>query len=140
MALHEAALETTAAPELVWRIWSDPATWPEWNPDVIGIELDGGLAPGSRGRMTTKRGGTHEVEIESVEAGKSFWLVSTGLPGHRLAFRCQVLPNGSGSRISQGVEVRGPLAGLLSGMMGKKIAQSFEPLLQGLKRRAEGGA
>jgi hypothetical protein len=140
MALHEHTLETSAAPEAVWGIWSQPETWPEWNPDVTAISLKGPLAAGAQGSMTTTRGGPHDVVIESVEPGRSFWLVSTGLPGHKLAFRCQVLPSGAGSRISQGVEIRGPLAGLFSAMMGKKIAQSFEPLLRGLKQRAEGSS
>ncbi|HEX6513451.1 MAG TPA: SRPBCC family protein [Chloroflexota bacterium] len=137
MALQESTLDTKASPEAVWRIWSAPETWPEWNPDVTAISLDGPLAAGARGSMTTKRGGTHQVTIESVEPGRSFWLVSGGLPGHQLAFRCQVLPSGGGSRVSQGVDIRGPLGGLLSGMMGRKIAQSFEPILRALAARAE---
>ena len=139
MAFREASLQTSAAPEAIWRIWSDTSTWPEWNPDVTAISLSGPLAPGAHGSMTTKRGGTHDVTIESVEPGRAFQLVSTGMPGHRLAFRCEVQPNGAGSRISQGVEIRGPLGGLFSNMMGPKIAQSFEPLLKGLAKRAEAG-
>ena len=64
-------------------------------------------------------------------------LVSDGSPGHKLAFRCEVAPAGGGSRISQGVEIRGPLGGLFNGMMGKKIAESFGPLLEGLKSHVE---
>jgi uncharacterized protein YndB with AHSA1/START domain len=138
MALHESTLDTPASPEAIWRIWSQPETWPEWNPDVTAISLKGPISRGAAGTMTTKRGGTHDVTVEEVEPGKSFWLVSTGIPGHRLAFRCQVLPSGGGSRISQGVEVRGPLGAVLSAMMGKKIAESFAPLLRALARKAEG--
>jgi len=75
-----------------------------------------------------------------VEAGRAFQLISDGIPGHTLAFRCEVAPDGGGSRISQGVNIRGPLGGLFNGLMGKKIAQSFGPLLEGLKARAEGGS
>jgi hypothetical protein len=137
MAFHEYALDTTAAPDVVWRIWARTSAWPEWNPDVTAMSLDGPLASGARGSMTTKRGGKHDVAIESVDPGQSFCLLSTGLPGHRLAFHCQVRPSGPGSRISQGVEIRGPLGVLLSGLMGAKIAQSFEPLLKALARKAE---
>ncbi|MBV9119506.1 MAG: SRPBCC family protein [Chloroflexi bacterium] len=127
---------TSASPETVWRIWSDPTTWPSWNSDVKAISLTE-IAAGAAGTMETKAGGKHEISIESVEPGRAFQLISTGIPGHRLAFRCEVLPDSGGSRISQGVQIRGPLAGLFNGMMGKRIAESFGPLLEGLKERAE---
>ena len=137
MAFHECAIQSPARPEAVWQVWSQPESWPDWNPDVESISLDRSLSAGSRGTMTTKRGGPHQVMIESVVPGESFWLVSTGLPGHKLAFRCQVLAADGGSRISQGVEVRGPLGGLFSAMMGKQIAQSLRPVLEALSEKAE---
>src|SRR5438270_13434012 len=31
MSAHERALETVASPDRVWGIWSNAATWPQWN-------------------------------------------------------------------------------------------------------------
>jgi Polyketide cyclase / dehydrase and lipid transport len=137
MSAAERSLETRAKPEVVWRIWSDPSTWPRWNPDMSEVNLGGPLRTGATGTMTTRSGGRHDISIEAVEPGRAFELVSTGLPMTRLIFRCQVVPSGAGSRISQGVRLRGPLAPIFSGMMAGRIAESFPKLLQGLATEAE---
>jgi hypothetical protein len=138
MATHGHSLETTAPPEAVWRLWSATETWPEWNPDVEAITLDGPFAAGTTGTMRTKRGGSHQIRLEEVQAGKAFQLESTAIPGAKFHFRCEITPLGSGgSRISQSLTMRGPMAPIFSPMMGAKIAQSFEPILRGLANKAE---
>lgn len=138
MATHSCALDSTAAPDAVWRIWSQPESWPEWNPDVEFVKLDGPLAVGAAGRMRTKRGGEHPIRFESVEQGRSFQLETAAMPGTKFHFRCEIAPSSGGSRISQSISMSGPLSGLFSAMMGAKIAASFQPILQALARRAEG--
>ena len=138
MATHSCALDTSAAPEAVWRIWSQPEGWPEWNPDIESLKLDGPLAAGVTGRMRTKRGGEHPIRFESVDAGRSFQLATAPMPGTTFHFRCAIEPAGGGSRVSQSIAMTGPLGGLFSAMMGAKIAASFEPILQALAKRAEG--
>src|SRR5438067_7890437 len=137
MKSHERSLESTASPEKVWRLWSDTSTWPQWNPDVTAISLDGPFASGSSGSMTTKAGGTHRIELRDVEPGRTFTLVTSPAPLGTFAFRCQVMPAGAGTRISQGVGMSGPLGGLYSAMMGNRIAEGFVAILDGLKQRAE---
>jgi len=135
--MNSQSLQTTASPATVWNIWSNPSTWPGWNPDIKATSIPTPLSGGVQGTMETNSGGKHNVRIESVEAGRAFTLLSDGIPGHTLAFRCEVVPSGSGSSISQGVQIRGPLSFLFNGMMGPRIAQSFGPLLAGLKSEAE---
>jgi len=137
MATHTYALDTSASPEAVWRIWSQPQTWSEWNPDVEFVKLDGPFAVGTTGTMRTKRGGSHTIRFEDITEGRSFQLEPTALPGAKFHFRCEIAPSGGGSRISQSLTMRGPLAGIFSGMMGAKIAASFEPILKGLATKAE---
>lgn len=45
-------------------------------------------------------------------------------------------PSDAGSRISQGLATQGPLAAIFAPMMGKRIADSFTPILTGLARKA----
>lgn len=138
MASHGRTLDTGASPDRVWRLWSDVSTWPEWNPDVLSIALEGPFVTGARGTMTTKAGGTHAITLHDVEQGKSFELETSPIPLGRFHFACQVRPAGSGaSTISQSVTIRGPLGPLYSAMMGSRIAQGFEPILGGLKAAAE---
>jgi len=136
---HERSIETKASPDAVWKIWSDPSTWTQWNPDVLSISLDGPFATGTTGTMTTKAGGSHRIRVEAVKPGRSFRLETTPIPLTHFSFHRQVAPGaGGGSRISQRLTMRGPLAPLFSAMMGERIAASFRPILEGLARRAEG--
>jgi len=141
MAMHGQSLETKASPEAVWRLWSAPETWPTWNPDVTAISLNGPFAAGTTGSMTTKRGGTHPITLEEVQAGKGFQLCTKAMPGTTFHFKCEIVPLGSrGSRISQSISMTGGLAPLFSAMMGGNIAKSFEPILKGLAAKAEASA
>lgn len=137
MANHGKTLDTTASPERVWRIWSDVSTWPTWNPDVQSVAIDGPFASGTTGKMTTRSGGTHAITLEAVQPGRSFRLETSALPGARFAFQCEVVPSQRGSSISQSIAMRGPLAPVFSAMMSKRIAESFVPILSGLKSAAE---
>jgi len=139
VATHERSLEVNAPPERVWQIWSDPSTWPEWNPDVVAISLDGPFATGTTGSMTTKAGGTHAIRLGAVEPGSAFQLETAPVPLTRFTFRCTVAARGErASSISQSVTIEGPLGPLFSAMMGRRIADGFEPLLNGLAHAAGG--
>ncbi|HKF78051.1 MAG TPA: SRPBCC family protein [Candidatus Dormibacteraeota bacterium] len=140
MAVHERSLEAHASSDRVWQIWSDVSTWPRWNPDVLSISIDGAFASGTTGRMTTRAGGTHAITLQTVQPGRSFRLETSPIPLGRFAFRCEVRPTGSGSStISQSITIGGPLGPLYSAMMGRRIADGFEPILGGLKAAAEAG-
>ena len=137
MADNLRSVETSASPAAVWKIWSDTTTWPEWNPDVQSMALNGPFAAGTSGTMKTKQG-TRQVQLTEVVPGRSFRLETTVIPLTRFAFECQVLAGPAGkTTISQAVHVGGPLSGVVGGMMGPQIANTFPPLLQGLARKAE---
>jgi hypothetical protein len=130
---------TAALPDRVWSIWSDVSTWPSWNPDVRAISLDGPFASGTTGSMTTGAG-THAIRLEGVVPGSAFELVTSPVPATTFRFHCEVTPDGDGSRIGQSVTMSGLLAPIMSPMMGNRIASSFEGILAGLARAAEGGS
>jgi hypothetical protein len=137
VASNERSVETVASPQSVWKVWSDTSRWQEWNPDVQSMTLNGPFAAGTTGTMKTKQG-TRAIELTEVMPGKSFRLETTVIPLTRFAFECQVVPGPSGkTTISQAIRVGGPLGGLVGGMMGRQIADSFPALLQGLARKAE---
>lgn len=138
MAAHGKSMEAQASPDRVWEIWSDVSTWPRWNPDVQAIEISGPFASGTTGTMTTKSGGSHAITLQGVQPGRSFRLETAAVPLTRFAFECEVKPRGqTASTISQSITMRGPLGAVFSAMMGKRIAESFGPILSGLKAEAE---
>lgn len=140
MKTHERMRQTSAPPEAVWRLWSEPATWPDWNPDVASMTVQGAFAKGARAVMKTRAGRSHEMLVTAFEPGREFRLETSPLPGTRFTFICRVAPAPGGSTISQGIVMRGPLAAIMSPMAGERIAESFRPILDGLAAAAEAKA
>jgi len=131
------SVETAASPEKVWRVWSDMSTWGEWNPNVSTMDWQGGFVSGSKGVMNTRAGQHHQMELVDVQPGRSFALVTAVVPGTRFRFNCRVEPAGAKSKISQTVQVLGPLGPVLGGMLGPQVSKEFDVLLTNLARKAE---
>ena len=151
MAEYGSSVETSASPEQVWRVWSDMSTWGEWNPNVSTMEWTGGFVQGSEGIMNTRAGQHHKMKLAEVQPGRFFALETRVVPGTMFRFNCRVEPaaggaggaGGSGgakTKISQMVEVKGPLGPLLAGMMGPQVSKEFPTLLANLARKAEASA
>ena len=133
------SVETSAAPENVWRIWSDMSTWGDWNPNVATMDWQGGFASGTTGVMNTKAGQHHKMELVDVEPGRSFALLTSVVPGTKFRFNCRIEPAGGKTRISQTVEVGGPLGPVMGGMLGPQVSKEFGTLLGNLARKSESG-
>jgi hypothetical protein len=127
----------SAAPaDRVWKIWSDVSTWGEWNPNVSKMELTGPFASGTTGTMHRKAGGSHQIQLVDVQPGRSFVLVTSVIPGTTFRFICRVDPVGTETKISQAVEITGPL-GFLGGLLGPGVSKDFGTLLSNLAKKAE---
>jgi uncharacterized protein YndB with AHSA1/START domain len=139
MAGYGKSVETTASPDRVWKIWSDMSTWGDWNPNVSTMDWKGGFEQGSEGVMNTRAGQHHKMKLLEVQPGRSFVLQTRVVPGTIFLFNCRVEPSGGKTRISQAVEVKGPLGPILGGMMGPQVSKDFDVLLTNLAKRAEAG-
>jgi hypothetical protein len=62
----EHSIATTASPEAIWRLWSEVATWPDWNGDIARIEISGPFAVGSTISVTPIGEDTVELRIADV--------------------------------------------------------------------------
>jgi len=131
------SVETNASLDKVWRIWSDMSTWGDWNPNVTTMDWHGAFAQGTTGVMNTKDGKHHNMELVEVLPGRSFALETSVVPGTRFRFNCRVEPEGHKTKVSQTVEVRGPLGPIMGGMLGPQVAKDFGTLLSSLAKRAE---
>lgn len=138
MAEYGTSVETTASPDRVWRVWSDMSTWGDWNPNVSTMEWTGGFVQGSEGVMNTRAGQHHKMTLAEVQPGRFFALETSVVPGTRFRFNCRVEAPGGKTRISQMVEVKGPLGPILQGMLGPQVSKEFGTLLANLAKKAEG--
>ena len=133
------SVETTASLDKVWRIWSDMSTWGDWNPNVSTMDWSGGFAAGTTGVMNTRAGQHHKMVLAEVLPGRSFALETSVVPGTRFRFNCRVEPVAGKTKVSQTVEVHGPLGPIMGGMLGPQVAKDFGVLLANLARKAEAG-
>ena len=131
------SVETTASPDRVWHIWSDMSTWWEWNANVSTMDWQGGFVSGSTGVMNTKAGQHHSMQLVDVQPGRGFALVTSVVPGTKFRFNCRIEPAGAKTKISQTVEVGGPLGPVMGGMLGPQVSKEFGILLANLARKAE---
>lgn len=69
MRTTEHSIETTVTPESTRRLWSDVATWDEWNADIIS----GPFAAGSTIAMTPAGQDTLELRLTRSPSRKSSW-------------------------------------------------------------------
>lgn len=137
MKSYGVSRQTSAAPNVVWRVWSDPNNWSTWNSGVKEAKVDGPIANGTRGKMTTSRGSTHAVTFVDVLTGRGFSMAMAGPPLTTLRFSCSIEQKGGGSNVSQSVTFSGPLGFLFGAMMGAEMAKHFVPVLDDLARTAE---
>ena len=49
---YEYSVDTAVAPDIVWRYWSDPTAWPQWNNGIEKLQIDGPFAVGTTLQMT----------------------------------------------------------------------------------------
>jgi hypothetical protein len=140
MQTYGVSRATTASPDKVWSVWSDPNNWSRWNSGITSAEVDGPIANGTKGKMTTNRSSAHEVTFFNVVEGRGFSMAMAGPPLASFTFSCEITPDGTGSTIAQNVTITGPLAFLFGPMMGAQMAKHFIPVLDDLARTAEAGA
>jgi uncharacterized protein YndB with AHSA1/START domain len=133
------SVESTASPEKVWRIWSDMSTWGQWNPNVTTMDWQGGFTSGTTGVMNTPSGQHHKMQLVDVQPGRSFALLTSVVPGTRFRFNCRIESSDGKTKISQTVEVGGPLGPVMGGILGPQVSKEFGTLLQNLARKAEAG-
>src|ERR1700716_1889659 len=139
MAEYGTSVESSASSEKVWKIWSDMSTWGDWNPNVSTMDWQGGFAAGTAGVMNTRAGQHPKMRLVEVQPGRFFALETNVVPGTTFRFNCRVEPSGGKTKISQTVEVKGPLGPILQGMMGPQVSKEFGTLLANLAKRAEAG-
>ena len=100
------------------------------------MDWQGAFTQGSEGVMNTRAGQHHKMKLAEVQAGRFFTLETSVVPGTTFRFNCRVEPSGGKTKISQMVEVKGPL-GFLGGMLGPGVSKDFVTLLSNLAKKAE---
>ena len=126
------------APE-VWRVMADVVRWPEWTPTVDSVERldEGPFGVGSRARVRQPRLPAATWRVSELVDGRSFTWEATG-PGMRTVGRHEVVPDGTGSRVTLGIEQAGPVGAVAAlvwrGLTRRYVEQEAESLEQRVTR------
>ncbi len=137
MLTYSASTTINAPPETVWRILTDAAGYPKWDPGIDRIE--GTITPGGQVTAYTKRDPNRAFPAkvtEFVSPRKMVW--SGGMPlGLFKGVRTFTLtPNGTSTELS----IREEFSGLLLPLFARGIpdmTQTFQDFAAGLKAYAE---
>jgi hypothetical protein len=133
----EHSVETTAAPEEIWRLWADVAGWPEWNADIERVDLVGAFADGGTIVMTPI--GQEPIELRIAEAIEPELFVDEAELGEivvRTIHRVQRL-DPERVRVTYRMQITGPAADTLGPEVGAEISADFPQTLAALVERAE---
>jgi uncharacterized protein YndB with AHSA1/START domain len=136
---YEHSVETTAAPEALWRHWSDMATWPQWNDGIETINVEGPFAVGTVFTMTPPGQEPIRMRLVEISPGESFtdemdagdFVVRTE---HRLE---PVTATAGLTRIIYRTEITGEAAGQIGPELGPQITADFPEVLAALAKLAE---
>lgn len=79
------------------------------------------------------------MQLLDVQPERGFALQTAVVPGTRFHFNCRIEPASAKTKISQTVEINGPLGPILRGMMGPQVSKEFGTLLANLAKKAEAG-
>jgi hypothetical protein len=94
--------------EAVWERYAVPGSWPDWLPQITGVDLSSPrLTAGARGKLHAPMGVSIPFTVESVdEQARSFaWTIRVGLL--RLRLENWVHPSPDGGSVA-GMRVNGP--------------------------------
>jgi Polyketide cyclase / dehydrase and lipid transport len=132
----EHSIETSASPESIWRLWSDVATWSEWNADIERIEISGPFAAGSTIAMTPA--GQDTVDLRIMQASEPDLFVDQADLGDVVVTTTHRIDRNDERRstVTYRMEISGPAADTVGPELGPQISGDFPDVLAALVERA----
>jgi hypothetical protein len=128
-------IEIAASPEVVWDVLTRFEHWPDWNPQVKSMSLDGAVAPGAQFRW--KAGpGTIVSTLEDVQPQRYIrWRGRT--MSIKAIHEWRLEPREDGTHVETEETYSGFLARLFRGQLEKMLDRALEEGLEHLKREGE---
>jgi hypothetical protein len=135
---YEHSVETTAAPDVLWRLWSDIEGWPKWNDGIERIEVDGPFAVGTKFTMIPPGQEPLAMRIVEVVANELFIdEMDAGDFVVRTVHRLERLDT-ERTRVIYRTEISGPASDDVGPSLGPEITADFPEVLTALVRLAGG--
>ncbi|MGL4239446.1 SRPBCC family protein [Tabrizicola sp.] len=124
----------TSAPDRIWKFWTDPATWGDWDQGLKSASMQGSMHLGSTGQITPLSGPTSKFKVVSFDAGQSY-AFETRLPMASLHVARSFNPDRSA--FTHHITFRGPLAFAFARMFGPGFRRALPPTMRKLADLSE---
>ena len=135
------ARQSIAAPaEVLYRLYTDAASWHEWDPDTRSARFGGPPVPGTRGWLRPSQGWPVRMRILVADPGRRF-SVECPVLGSRMRFDHDIADRqGGGVEVLHRVVFSGWLAPWLDRTVGERVRAGLPRTLERLKAHAEARA
>jgi hypothetical protein len=128
-------VEIAADPETVWKVLATIDRWPDWNPDIKSVSLDGSVAKGTEFRWKAKSWKIVSV-IQNVKRARL--LAWTGrMMGIKAVHTWHLEPRGAGTLVVNEESWDGLVARLFRRSLQKALDKTNASGLARLKAEAE---
>jgi hypothetical protein len=107
----------------VWALWADVNGWAQWHGDLDFCRMEGPFQAGTEFSLRPKGGPTVKIQLLEVEPGRGFTDL-TRFPGARMVDIHRLEETPEGLRLSNTVEVSGPLGFLWVKLVAQGVAAS----------------
>lgn len=134
---YSRTVTTSASPAAVWALWSDTTTWPDWDPAVQQVTLDGPFEEGATGTMVLTGPIEVPLSLEVVTPGSRYL---DQLTMGELVIRIDhvVRPtDGGGSEVTVSTTIEGPGADDIGPMVTADAPVAMEALIIAAERAGD---
>ncbi|MCC5611285.1 SRPBCC family protein [Nostoc sp. CHAB 5834] len=121
-------VKTTAAPELIWRIWTDVPGWKEWDEGLKGAELNGSFTALTRGTLLPARGPKSKFVLIEVIPNQTY---KTKLPLGALYVKRYLTTQRGETTFTHEVW----LTGVTKGVFGRALGRNYRKILPGVMEK-----
>jgi Polyketide cyclase / dehydrase and lipid transport len=137
MYLFECEATFEAAPDVVWKVWTDVARWPEWDVSKDIARLDGPFQPGTSGWAKQRGNLGGSFTITEVDDGRR-WVTECPMPMGKVIFVHLLEPAATGRvRVVKRVDVQGTFGSLLR-LLVPKMRRDITESLANLQKLVSG--
>jgi hypothetical protein len=129
-------VETSAAPDRIWQIWTDVPNWNRWDKGLKMAELLGPFAVGTRGKLIPDKGPTSTFILTALESGRSYTF-RTKLPLGSLYVKRVLSQQNGVTSFTHEVWFTGMSKGVFGRALGRKYRAILPNVLESIKTIAE---
>jgi len=120
---YEVSRVSSASPEAVWAAWTDVAGWAD-SDHIESAEIDGPFRPGAVIRSKAKGLPASKITVTRADRPE-LWADEARSPGVRMTFDHVIEPVDGGTRLTERVVMRGPLAFVVAPLLRRRLEALF---------------